>query len=330
MPDQDFTNDDWHPFLTPRGLRLQQQLQPHQNSDLPLPMPVVSPGWADGSVAPPTVEELQRQLLQNIQASKRFPDPMRLKRSSLSRLFKTSLVSASDLPRLRAVGKLRIQFSADPNKPMGVGSAWVAGPSLIVTAAHNVFDSNTQQWARRVQFAPGHDGYSQGAPQWFGIDACAIPKFYQENPTTNADVAYLYADNNVGDIIDSSIPIEPLRDLELFENEAVDIVGYPAGSHFDFGKQLWRSRGKFLFGQRSGPGDPFGPVLATDFGGGASGCPWIVIRDGNPLAVGLTSGHGKLGYGPNDTNLMSLTSPFFGDPQLESLFDNQVFHTFNV
>lgn len=332
---QAYTDENSHPFLTPRGLRLQQQLPAE-----PIPMPAVTPGWIQLdsdlqpgippalSRTPPSPEELHDQLMQNVKPSLGFADPMELRTRPLTDLFQTRLVSQNEREKLKAIGKLRMQFSADPMKPAAVGSAWVAGPSLIVTAAHNVFDSNTRRWARRVEFQPGFDYYGETPKQWFSIAACAIPNRYRENPITNADVAYLYCEQNIGDMIPSTIPIEPLSSLSMFDEEPVDIIGYPAGSRFDFGKQLWRSRGQFLFGHRSGPRDAFGPVLATDFGGGASGCPWIVVRDGQPKAIGVTSGHGKLGYGIDEPNLMSLTSPYFGENEIEDLFNDQEYHQF--
>ena len=107
------------------------------------------------------------------------------------------------------------------------------------------------------------------------------------------------------------------------------VVGYPAGSGFDFGKQLWQSRGEYLFSRRSGPDDDYSPVVASTFGGGCSGCPWLVRdKQGNLVAVGASSGHAKLRYEPGEPNLTSLASPFFGPKMFAELENDCVFHQF--
>ena len=83
-------------------------------------------------------------------------------------------------------------------------------------------------------------------------------------------------------------------------------------------------------GQSNGPDEVFVPVMASDFGGGASGCPWVAQIDERLVAVGVTSGHAKLRYAPEDMNLMSLTSPLLTDDLFDQLSDNHVFHEFAV
>ncbi len=117
---------------------------------------------------------------------------------------------------------------------------------------------------------------------------------------------------------------------DMFNRTPVAIVGYPAGSGFDFGKQLWRSVGDYLFGRSNGPGDDYSPAMATNFGAGASGCPWLIkdTNTGQYAAVGVTSGHAKLRYVRGEPNLMSLTSPFFGPRMFDRLNDDSIFHDF--
>ncbi len=106
------------------------------------------------------------------------------------------------------------------------------------------------------------------------------------------------------------------------------IVGYPASSGFDFGKQMWQSRGDYLFGQSNRPGGDYAPAMATDFGGGASGCPWLVKEPftGEYVAIGVTSGHAKLRYLRGESNLMSLVSPYFGPRLFDLLENDRVYH----
>lgn len=123
---------------------------------------------------------------------------------------------------------------------------------------------------------------------------------------------------------------KPIVKSDFFDNPKVAIVGDPAGSGFDFGKQMWQSVGDYLFGHSNGPSDDYSPVLGTDFGSGASGCPWIIkdTETGKYRAVGVTSGHAKLRYLRGEPNLASLTSPYFSHRMFSHRNDHAVFHDF--
>jgi len=104
-------------------------------------------------------------------------------------------------------------------------------------------------------------------------------------------------------MVGQKIALRAVDDIDFFNQNKVIIVGYPAGSAFDFGRQMWRSRGEFLFGQRNRP-------------------------DGDYVAIGLSSGHAKLRYRRGEPNLMSLTSPFFDNSFVNELRTDQAYHRF--
>ena len=162
------------------------------------------------------------------------------------------------------------------------------------------------------------------------VTSCYIPQAYLDNPATNDDIGFCHVDRNIGEEVGETIPIVPPENNAFFENHQVTIAGYPASSQFDFGKQLWVSRGEYLFGHSMGPSDDYSPVLATDFGGGASGGPWLAQDPQTKkwTAVGLTSGHARLHYTRGELNLMSLTSPMLTQVRMDRLVHEQVFHTF--
>ena len=304
-------HEDEHPFLTPHGYRLQQQ-RVGSSPAIPLPRYVDPPPGGqprDRFDAGQSVEVDPNAWKQNVAPARKFPDPSTLKRMPLTAYFRSNVIANPGRSALRAIGKLLIHITDDPSKGPASGSAWVAGPDLIVTSAHNLFDSNTRRWAHRVEFHPSYNYYDPAEQPVCRVVSCSIPGGYFQNPTTNHDLAFCRVDKNIGDLLDVTIPLRPVGDLDLFETARVHICGYPAGSRFDFGKQLWRSTGDLLFGQRSGAHDDFGPVMATDFGAGASGCPWVIQESGQLKAVGVTSGHARLGYQQDEPNLMSLTSP---------------------
>mgnify|MGYP003664035577 CR=1 FL=1 len=162
------------------------------------------------------------------------------------------------------------------------------------------------------------------------VTSCYIPKAYLSNPTTDRDIGLCFLDRNVGDIVDATIPMKPIPDNSFFNKYPIQVVGYPAGSHFDFGKQMWHSNGPYLMGQSNGPDASYSPVVASDFGGGASGCPWLAKINDEYFAVGITSGHAKLRYDDADHNLMSLTSPLFTQQLFDELSDHHEYHEFAV
>ena len=325
------------PTPNPSGFRSEPQGRPdHRDAH---PQPTGSPGqfFSSLSTASP---------LHNTLPSRKFPNPDVLTRSPLTRYFKSNPVGLSssvangrpDFGRtptvadrqLRAIGRLVIHIDEASWDQPAFGSAWIVGPSLIATCAHNLFDSNHQQWSRAIEFYPGFDYYESGQPIQCNVTSCYVPSSYLDNPATNDDIAFCHVDRNIGDLIDAEIPIVPPENNQFFDDHKVTVMGYPAGAEFDFGKKLWSSRGEYLFGRSSGPGDEYSPVVATNFGGGCSGCPWLALdrKSGMWKAVGLSSGHARLYYQRGELNLMSLTSPMITQERLDRLSSDHVTHEF--
>ncbi len=315
-----------HPFLTDNGLRLQQQ---GARTESALPYSVS----AESFVPPPqllTAAERHALPLQNVLPSRKFPDVRVLDRTPLTSFCSSRLVPSGSNPQLQAIGKLQISLSHLPQGESASGSAWITGPSTIATSAHNLFDVSKRQWSQSVEFLPGHNHYGKQRYPSCHITACSIPKNYFNNPSTNNDIAICHVDRNIGDIVGQQITMRTIYDNNVFQENPVVVVGYPAGSGFDFGKQLWVSKGEYLFGRRNGPNDDFAPALASDFGGGCSGCPWLLREpNGRYVAVGASSGHARLYQVMGEPNLMSLMSPFFGPKMFSALQSDAVFHQFD-
>jgi V8-like Glu-specific endopeptidase len=286
------------------------------------------PGTAKSVVWPTREAAKQYGPIQNARPSKRYPNLDTLSNTPLSELIRSSLVVEPKSSVLRAIGKLQIRTSNHPRHLPASGSAWLVSPSVIATSAHNLYDSTRRAWSASVEFCPAYDYYSNEPLVTSLVTSCYLPRDYLDNPTTDRDIGLCFLDRNVGDIVDAVIPMKPIQDHSFFDRYPVQVVGYPAGSHFDFGKQMWHSEGHYLMGQSNGPDATYCPVLASDFGGGASGCPWLTKIDGNYVAVGITSGHAKLHYDDAELNLMSLTSPLFTQQLFDELSDNHVFHEF--
>ena len=359
--------DNDHPFLTPKGYRLQRQGRIGDAPPLPhyAPAPSPFPGEEingeivyqdefgnpipiDSDFEDPALNHSHtrprdtkpfvnwresRGGIVNVRASRKFPDVARLARMPLTPYFETKPVRRPEQSQLRAIGKLFIYTPTNPWGEPASGSAWIAGPSLLMTSAHNLYDVTTRTWARWLEFFPGYDYYSTADRPSCRITSCHIPRGYFDNPTSNHDIAMCYVDRNIGDIVDAVIPSYPIESNTFFDDNEVAIVGYPATSGFDFGKQLWQSKGEYLFSRNSGGDDEYSPVLATDFGGGASGCPWLV-RDPRGreqyVAVGATSGHAKVRFEPGEPNLMATMSPIFSKRMFDTLRDDHVVHEFDA
>lgn len=332
------SSDDEHPFLTPNGLRLQRQGR-KLDSSVPMSFPVYPEHPQVGGesfpirqIDPFNFDEDDDAPIDNVLPSAKFPQPEVLGLAPLTPYYKSRLVPDPQASELRAIGKLFIQVSPDPRQQLATGSAWISGPSTIVTSAHNLYDSNSRTWSKAIEFHPGYDYYATTEKPTCRVTSCYLPRGYFDNPTTNRDIAVCYVDRNIGDIVNAQIPMQPAANHDMFNHTPVAIVGYPAGSDFDFGKRMWQSIGDFLFGRSNGPDDDYSPAMATNFGAGSSGCPWLIkdTHTGHYVAVGATSGHAKLRYVRGEPSLMSLTSPFFGPRMFDQLNDNPVFHDFDM
>ncbi len=346
-----------HPFLTPKGYQLQREGRigdiatprslPHYSApgevffDDPFADdPEVDPNLGDTDLGGPrdsmsvvkpfpNYESLTTPL-HNVLPSKKFPDVAKLGRVSLRPYFKSKPVGDITNNQLRAIGKLFIYTPVSPWGEPASGSAFIAGPSMLITSAHNLYDVTHRNWSRSLVFHPGYDYYSTVEKPTCRVTSCHIPRGYFDNPTTNNDIAICYVDCNIGDMVDAVIPTKVIDSSDFFNQTRVAIVGYPATSGFDFGKQMWQCQGDYLFSRSSGGDDDYSPVIATDFGGGASGCPWVMWDkiEERYVAVGVTSGHSKLSYVSGEPNLMATVSPYFGVRTFDRLANDHVTHEF--
>ena len=350
FPDPQFPDPQSHPFLTPRGLRLQQlpPLQTVQPRPLPQYPPARPPSEPPNQTpirppsepprgAPPQAIDRSQPIV-NIRPTLKHPDPSALGDRPLDDLYNVRRITAKQNDPLRAIGKLFIQI--DPNRPQSLasGSAWVIGPNTIATAAHNLFDSNTRTWSHALYFYPGFDYYLANdyptnetgeSPITCQIISGYLPAAYLQNPTTDVDIAICHTDINVGDRLGQTIAWQIIDDIDYYQSRPIAILGYPATSGFDFGKQLWRSVGDMLFSRQTSTTTDPAPVMATSFGSGASGGPWLVPDGrGGYAAVGVTSGHAKLRYAPGEHSLASLMSPMINDRAIDRLQSTAIHHTF--
>lgn len=88
----------------------------------------------------------------------------------------------------RQIVHLEIEF-ASGNYLAGSGA--MIGPDLILTAAHNVYDSETGEWAKEVYAAPGRNGTGQNPYEVYDADSFVILKGFQAQGASQYDMAII-------------------------------------------------------------------------------------------------------------------------------------------
>ena len=168
----------------------------------------------------------------------------------------------------------------------GYGTGFLVAPSLVLTAAHNVYSQYLDIDA--IKFIPGHteDSYPYGkhdATKFY------IPSQYKENPNNpKYDFALIQLKTNVGDTagyfsLDPNMKIVNDPDKhDINENKiAVSLTGYPQNDK----KHMYKSTGNVYFDG----GDYLG-YYRMDTDKGQSGSPIYYKKDGKYYVVGIHIG----------------------------------------
>ena len=266
--------------------------------------------------------------------SSQLPNPEMIASSPIYDRYELRMLSSSE--RHSAVGHLKIRTLTNPEQPNpdlqfwieSHGTAWLIEDNEIFTCAHNLYDASANaqhlKWATEVFFAPGYDFYNTENAV-FKVVQAHIARDYtvDERRTPHTDVAVCRLERAVPNSV--HIPIyDSQLEYELFESLEIDVIGYPGGISFDFGRQQWANRGQHLWAERGLLTSPFAPVFASGLVGGASGAPWVAFHNGQETAVGMTIGPSSPSINPPNTNIMSTKSPLFGPEMVEQLRANGV------
>ena len=110
-----------------------------------------------------------------------------------------------------------------------VGSGVMIGPDTILTAAHNLYDDDTQSWASSVTAVPAMD---EGAEKYgiFSASDYWIFKPYKENGNSAYDIAVLRLEQAVPDEV-GSLSVSSA----VAVGDRVQVAGYPAVSDSKYG-----------------------------------------------------------------------------------------------
>jgi V8-like Glu-specific endopeptidase len=176
-----------------------------------------------------------------------------------------------------AVGKLFMTFGRED----GWATAWAAGPRVIVTAGHCLYDHrHASRWAEKVVFVPR---YGFGGTRKFA--AARIHVLAGWHDARSDMYSYDVATATTQSPMTGVLPLEWVSDIG--RNDApFESIGYPyswLSPQHDFdGEAMWRCRGGLLREQQP-------VVMANNMTEGCSGGPWLIRRTGRLQVGGINS-----------------------------------------
>ena len=188
-------------------------------------------------------------------------------------------------PPYHSVGKLTFRstdFWANCSLVEPYGTAWVIGNRTIMTCAHNIYESNCNAYSTNIVFNRAFNG-TRNPQDMYSVVAYRIIPEYPTVPSANNDVAVCIVDR---DFPDDILRIPPIINPSSSGYQTCKAVGYP-GNKPDGLNKMWSCDGDFM-PQLSDPDDRI--VMASDFGGGSSGGPWVVQTNDGLRALGLQVG----------------------------------------
>lgn len=166
------------------------------------------------------------------------------------------------------------------NRATIVGTGWLAGPDLVVTAAHNIYNIVHGGYVERVFMWFGHQesDLQNGAVDWaLSYEFSAHPK-YTPGQDPDFDIAAIHLDRRIGDQL-GFYKCEPNTGTAL-QGETVRLVGYP--TDLDPEKNaMFEATDKVLRDTQS-------RILhRVDSGQGQSGAPLWIEGKGKPTVIGI-------------------------------------------
>ena len=201
----------------------------------------------------------------------------------------TELVENFDEYPFSAVGKM---FFVGGRSTF-VGTGWIVGRRAFATAAHCLFDRDSNDFYDNITFIPGHDG--SGAGTQFSVVESTIHSNYASRRADHLrwDIGVAIVEE---DLVSQFGSIGYDATGVIDDDEMVDAIGYPASSRplapannggaIDFedhpfdGSEMWYSLGEYLGASNDQHS------MANEMTGGCSGGPWL---QDETVAVGLNS-----------------------------------------
>lgn len=178
-----------------------------------------------------------------------------------------------------AICYMEIKFPDDDG--LYVGTAWMYGNSVAMTAGHCVYDADLGGWAEWVRIYPG----SNGGTSPYGVYYASVlhtDTKYVESENSNYDWGLLEFTSNIGG---STGYFGASWTTSSLVGTSIVVRGYPA----EKGAQMWSMSGSIA---ASGT---YKLSYYIDTTGGQSGSP-VYKNDGNYRCVGIHTNYNSLGY----------------------------------
>ncbi len=153
-----------------------------------------------------------------------------------------------------------------------VGTGWLADDRTVITAGHCVYLHQEGGWAAAIDVFPGRNGTD--VPYRATATRAWTTRGWRESRSEPADYGAVRLDRSIDDVGTLGYAAEP---DEALRNAICNVVGYPADKH----KQMW-GHARALLEAR-----PETLVYDVDTYGGNSGGPVILVRDGEPVVIGI-------------------------------------------
>ena len=191
--------------------------------------------------------------------------------------------------------------AADGEKYLGTG--WFAGPRLVVTAGHCVFDKiDMKGWATSIKIYPGRSENTD-PEKYYLLTELRAPQRWVSNEDENFDYGAILLNENIGS--DLGYFSMCSHSDEFLTNRMVNISGYPSSRAGE--TQLHHSN-------RILKATVAKMYYDVDTEGGQSGSPVWAYEDGcvTPIVIGIHSnGTGKATLGNSGVRVTSEVVDFF-------------------
>lgn len=116
-----------------------------------------------------------------------------------------------------------LQITASDDEQM-IGTGWIAGPRLIITAGHCVFDSFINEWMKEIVVIPGRNGDVEPFGRYVSGKFCSMERWTSAGDE-NYDIGAIFLsedlDSSLGSFAFGSYPDSDLS------SQMINISGYP-------------------------------------------------------------------------------------------------------
>ncbi|CAI2180991.1 6667_t:CDS:1 [Funneliformis geosporum] len=226
----------------------------------------------------------------------------------------TTKISVDDVNNLNAVGKLDIVKNDGSNDCCTASVIRTDNGNIAITAAHCLFDFNTQTWNSEVYFYPGYNHGQQGNIGKVAAKSGYIYDIFKDNPALS-DYAFIKLDYPEGRKLQDDTGAFDY-DLDIpGDIYPVNVFGYPVDGDMNCpkdGQNLCDYEGLSYDMPNEVPIKSYRGIT-IDVGHCSSGGPWVRIYDPNTNSgnvMGVSQGILDLPY-PDETVAWSWTRDEF-------------------